>query len=393
MSSNQTITTNHLNNLIEASGDPQVSIFLRMERQGPETRKNRIELKSAIKQAQGLMKEKEVDESTAVQCLEKLEALLENEDFWQIQNHSLALYASPDGFSPFLLGVEVDPRIKVSRHFAVLPLLAELDATSQAYVLQLSEKTVKLHHWRNGSMEELEVPNLPKDMDEALQLDHEKNLQTHTVSGGREGGPPVEGLHGHGGGRENELEYRTEFMQRVNTAVVEFINTSDDPLVLATVVKNFGLYEKINTYPHLDRAFIEGNFDRVNRSELEQKTRSFLEGLHRARSQAGLADLQQVKNGERTSGDLKTLMRAAHEGRIKTLYVKWPANEITGTWNEETFEAMVDEKVQPLNDDLIDRIAAVTHKQGGLVRIVPSELWERKESCFGEFRWSESGRG
>ena len=74
---------------------------------------------------------------------------------------------------------------------------------------------------------------------------------------------------------------------------------------------------------------------------------------------------------------------------MRRLFLPWPPPTITGAWDEQSYEAMIDETPVPHHRDLVDLAATETWRRGGTVRTVPHRRWNRDEPCVGELRWKD----
>lgn len=388
MSYLEKIHSRSLESLLEERGTPRISIHLPMERRGPETRKNPIELKNALKRARELLAAQGTDEKTIDACLERAESLLDDVEFWRHQESSLTLFMSPDSFHSFVLDVPVKPWVGVSDQYAVLPVLAALDRRTRAFVLVLGENAVRLFRWRMGELEPLEVPGLPENLDAALQLDPEPSVQQHPVTRGG-GRGVVEGTHGQGMGKDQSPAYRKEFFQRVDEAVSRHLATQSAPLLLASVRENRALYQKINTYPHFAEDFLEGSFEHTSEAQLEAALAARLSERYDRQVTASMRSLREVEGEGLVADSVDEMVRAANEGRVRRLYISWPPPAITGEWKADRNRAELDERVDPRRVDLLDLAAVETWRQGGEVRPVSADRWSRESPCFAELRWKD----
>jgi hypothetical protein len=385
----QTVTSAQLEPLLRPGAGPCVSIHLPMERAGPDTRKNPIVFRNALDRVRELLGDPGADGNGLAETLKAAEAMQRDHDFWQHQEDALALFLGPETLEAFVLSVPLRPWVGVSERFSVLPLLAALSDSAQGYVLALSEKAVRFYTVQHGSLHEAEVPDLPPDLETALQLDPSQSLQGHVVARASDSTEPISGYHGHGGGKDQKNAYRTEFLQRVNDAVARHLRLATAPLFLATVRANFALYQKINTYPNLADECVEGNFDRVSTAELKEQLREVLEQHRRRRLRKCLVDLREALGEGLATAELPELLRSAAGGSLRQLFLKHLAEPVTGHWNPDTFEVELDGSVDPRHRNLIDEAASEAWCRGGKVHFVDAEQWKLDSPWAGILRWRD----
>lgn len=136
------------------------------------------------------------------------------------------------------------------------------------YLLSLTELNVKFFKVDHRDIEEIKIENMPHNLNEAIGAKSiEKQLQTH------QGRSVQESIyHGHSGDTDFQRNNLETLLRKVDHCVAEYLQGRDEPLMLATVEKTFGLYKLMNTYPNLiSNRFLHGNCDRINNKELQQK--------------------------------------------------------------------------------------------------------------------------
>lgn len=351
-----------------------VSLILPMAKRGPETRKNAIELKSALKEVRRTLEEtgKSSDEIGAL--LAPAEKLVEDESFWQHQEAALALYLAPDVFSPFKLSDPQTRRVAVGDRFFLRSVLQTLSGQNEAYLLSLSQKNVQLFHYHRGMLEEVKVPDLPKDLESALLIDPEQSLQGHTVSRSAQGGP-IQGAHGHGGAKDERLGHLRDFLTQVEKAVSGFLNQKVVPLFLATVEENEALYRKISDSDQLASNSVRGNFEHQSKEELLRAFEPVFAAYHEQTSGEFAAQIAEaVAQGEGTT-DLSEAVPAAEEGRVRLCLVADDAELRPGTWDAASREvAIFSDSSRGAESDLLDWVAAETWEKGGKVRFAQRDM-------------------
>ena len=107
--------------LIETAPDVGVSLYLPTRTHGRETRQNPIMLKNLLGQARDGLAKLNIADREAAMVLAPAAALVEDFDFWQHQDHGLALFLSETGMQVHKLPISV-PELAVTGHgFHILP--------------------------------------------------------------------------------------------------------------------------------------------------------------------------------------------------------------------------------------------------------------------------------
>lgn len=140
------------------------------------------------------------------------------------------------------------------------------------YVLTLSQNYVRLFACDNSSIQQLNVANLPANMDEVVAgKSIDKQLQRHSGAGQSESV-----FHGHQGDTDFEKNNQEHFLRAVESAVSKYLQGKTQPLVLAGVERIVSDYRHLNSYNHLAEGFVHGSFDRISESEIHSKAKDFV---------------------------------------------------------------------------------------------------------------------
>src|SRR3546814_8877787 len=78
-----------------------VSIYLRTTPLTQETKADRIELKNLTRHAIEQLQEAGVDKRRTANVAEQLDDLIDDDEFWRFQAHSLAIFATPENLRTF----------------------------------------------------------------------------------------------------------------------------------------------------------------------------------------------------------------------------------------------------------------------------------------------------
>ena len=104
-------------------GEVCVSIYLRTTPVTQEAQADRIELKNLAKEAVQQLRAAGMDKRQTIAIAEQLDDLVDDDEFWRFQAHSLAIFATPENMRTFRVPNALDPLVEVSDRFHVKPLL------------------------------------------------------------------------------------------------------------------------------------------------------------------------------------------------------------------------------------------------------------------------------
>jgi hypothetical protein len=130
--------------LITARADACVSIYLSTAPETQHVTANRIAFGNLAKAAQQQLESAGFDKHRQAALAAELAALGEDDSFWRLQAHSLAVLATPDSVRTFRLATAVTDMAEVSDRFHLTPLLRAIAFPQHAFVLALSEGAVRL---------------------------------------------------------------------------------------------------------------------------------------------------------------------------------------------------------------------------------------------------------
>jgi hypothetical protein len=131
---------------------------------------------------------------------------------------------------------------------------------------------VRLFACDKSSIQELQVENLPSNMDEVVAgKSIDKQLQRHSGAGQSESV-----FHGHQGDTDFEKNNQEHFLRAVESAVSKYLQGKTEPLVLAGVERIVSDYKHLNSYKQLAEGFVHGSFDRIPESEIHSKAKQLV---------------------------------------------------------------------------------------------------------------------
>lgn len=359
------ITTADLQRLIEGGEAPLTSIYLPMQRKGPETRQNPLVLKSALKQVGDELENREMRRPDIEAYLKPAATLLDDSSFWQHQEDGLALFLDREGMHSYRLPESFEELVMVGESFHLKPLLPVLSAEQEFYVLALSHNQVRLLRGTRWQVSELELEDVPTSLAEALWYrDPEPRLHSHATSRGA----TALTFHGHGLGEESSDEELKQFFRQVDGAVRGLITDPRAPVVLAGVGYLHPIYRSISDLEVMDKG-IEGNPDEIPAGTLHEKAWDIVS----SRQQDHLAEAQEKVAGaddDYAARTVDAVVTAAAQGRIETLFV--PArSQAWGRFDPETFEVVTGDGEGAV--DLYDVAAVRTWSTGGDVFVVEQD--------------------
>jgi len=272
---------------------------------------------------------------------ELLDELVEDEDFWLRQAHSLAVFARPSGLHSFQVANRLSPMVEVSDRFHVKPLLRSATFPQAAFVLALSANGARLIEVSpDAPPERVRVPGMPRD---AASAARKASLADRSPDRRIQGS---EGL---------KLRLR-QYARRVEEALRPILAGLELPLILAGPEPLATIFRSVSAYPHLAPVGIGGSPDERTETELAEESRQVLDELYARELRELRVRYDQRAPQGRASDDLAAIARAATFGAVDTAFVDVDAG-VPGYVDEHDGALTVDERGDADNYGVVDEIA------------------------------------
>ncbi len=386
------LSIDELKTLVENPQNPCISIYMPMQKAGPEIRQNPIRFKNLLREAQERLDAMGIRHTGSDNFLQAAEEL-DSSEFWEHQDQGLVIFISPTVFRYYQLPMEFEELVVVSDQFHLKPLLSLINNDGRFYVLALSQDNVRFFEGTRYSIQEVEVPNMPKSLDEALLYDdtaQDGQFRIATSRGGTANSFQQPGsFHGQGSpDRDEHQQAILQFFHGVDDAVSEKLKNQKAPLVLAGVEYLFAIYKQTNEYPHLVEEGINVNVDIVKPEELQEKAWQMVEPMfHQAEKQAIERYEELAGSGTgKASNDIKEIIAAAYYQRVESLFV--PVNQqIWGEFDPDTMSVDLHSEPKADDEDVLDFAAIHTLLNGGTVYAVESEQMPNGAQAAAIFRY------
>lgn len=375
----QLISREEIKTLIEQPKGNCVSIYMPTHPAGPEVRQNPIRFKNLVREAQTRLIDAGLEQEDAIALLEKSQEI-DTQEFWeQIGEQGLAIFISDKIFRYYPLPIDFQELVVVTDRFHIKPLLPILNGNGRFYILALSQQDVRFFEGTRYSVKEVEVENLPKSLDEALQRDDtakEGQFRIATSKGGTSNPFSQPGtFHGQGSpDRDKHQEDILQFFQIVDRALHDKLKLQKAPLVLAGVEYLLPLYRQANTYQHLMDEAITGNPEILSAQELHDQAWPIVEADFQKSQQAVLEQFHELFGGDtgKASNNLEEVVSAAYYQRVDSLLVA-VGQQQWGLFDPTSETVYLHPEKETGDEDLLDFVAAHTLLNGGTVYAVPFE--------------------
>lgn len=363
------VSTPEIRRLLDHTG-PCASVFLPTHRTGQASRQDPIRLKNLVNETEERLVEHGVNRSKVQAMLTPVRRALEDSAFWQHQSDGLAIYIAQDYVDMYRVPLELEERLCVGERFHVKPLLPLLHDDGRFYVIGVSPKGIRFFRGTRTGIDELWVEGFPEGLPGSRAEDYEPqgHLYSHSTRTAGRTAATEQMFPGHGEIRREEPLLR--FLRETDRAATDVLRGEKAPLVFAGVEELFPLYREVNSYDYLAGEFIHGNPEITQPGEFHKQGWKIAEAIFRQRLSVAAENFHTALSRGRATDDLCSVLRAAWEGRVGTLFLARDAHQ-WGTFDPVSGTLIPHTEPQDGCDDLLDFAAMETIRHDGEVFAVP----------------------
>jgi hypothetical protein len=349
--------------LTDDRGWPRVSMFVPTRRGIQNLDTNRITLKNQLKSAEAELVHMGLRPTQIEAVLGPTRALLEESMFWTAASDGLAVYAGLAGTRLYRLPLQLPALVAVGNRFVVWPLLPLLTTSGHYFVLTLSHFEAHLFQGTRFALGEVPLGQ--------ISLEHELRAGLRRPQAAFVGAGTGRLHRGVGGAVAPDQKILTaERFRRVDDMVREVLAADQAPLVVAGVGYLRALYERVNNYPHLLAAGVEGSPRGMTLDELRSRSWGLVEPVLRAPEIAAVSQYLRLRGTGRTLAAPADVYSAALEGRVETLFV---SSDVSG-WRAPDGERGAVRLAEAMTDgELVDLAALATLRNSGSVFAVAED--------------------
>lgn len=314
--------TTDITRLATRRPDPGVSILLPMEVAGAQTAHNATLLKNALASARTMLQDHSLEDKQIERLLEPASSLLDDHEFWQHQDHGLALYLEDsEPLSVLPVGVDLPETVVVARRFHTAPLLPLLDSGETFFILTATAHEARLYRATRQALTRLSVEGLPTEGDsDGTENDYEAPAQASPAQRPNTGSATISHAQVYGDAPPEWRDARQDdHALQIVRSLESALASSSAPVVLVAGADLLGRLRPSGRFV----ADIETNPDALSLDDLHERAlQAALPTLDAATS----ADAEQLamlrgRGDERVAHDRAELTAASASGRIDVLFV------------------------------------------------------------------------
>ena len=366
-------TRSDLTMLMDATPSPGVSFYMPTHTHGVETRQDPIRLKNLIAEARQSLESSGLNRAEIDPLLDPAVALVEDYGFWQHQDLGLALFLDAGQAHTYKLPIAFDEKVAIGPAFHLTPLLPLLAADGAFHVLTITEQNVRLFQASRFSMVEDDTAGLPTGVDEVSgESDYENPLLASPTGRPHTGAFNIGKAQVFGATPQDWRKANmVEFIRLVAAAMDQHLATDRRPVVLIADAEIQGHFQKVSDLGSLLAGVVERNPKAMDVGSMHAAAYDIVRPLldsDRKQATEKLAAL--LGSGDvRATLDAGEIVKAAHHGRIETLFLAEGA-ELWGRFDEATGKVTMGAGATATEHDLLDDVASRVLQHGGDVSIL-----------------------
>lgn len=340
--------------LIQTRADACVSIYLPATPQTQHVTASRILFGNLTRTALTQLDATGFDKRRHAALEDALNTLAEDDDFWRLQAHSLAVLATPDTLRTFRMATGVTETVEVSDRFFLKPLLRAMALPQHAFVLALSENDARLVEvFADLQPAEVRVPDLPDSAADATGRASINNLTQGTGQANADG----------------QKSLLRKYARKVDAALRTVLAGRETPLILAATEPLGPMFRSVSSYHGLLAEGIPASPDRMTEVDLASAARAVLDGYYAGQIEAAKALFHERVGQHRAITDLRAVARAATFGAVDLLLVDID-EVVPGTVDETDGSVSLAAEAGATSYGVIDEIAGRAILAGGSVLAV-----------------------
>jgi len=299
---------------------------------------------------------------------------------WHNRKKGLAVFCMSHSMTEFWLNTPVVEQVVVGPRFHIKPLLSLISPGSHFYILILSRHDVRLLEADANGCRRLHLPNLPENMEKALNLQGaDRGEQVHSAMRG-DLGKEAAVFHGQGGHRETIKDEFREFCREINRAIAPVLTTSEDPLILAGVDYELAIFRGTCDFHHVASAAVTGGTDYLTDAAIYDRALPIAEEYHKNIRHRPLEKYRTMNRRILTSEDLEEILAGSASGKIEALIVD-PDAVIMGRFDSTANRLDLGDAIDGADDLTEFAVAQTLVHRGTILTAKQNELPNDAKMC------------
>jgi hypothetical protein len=367
---------------------PCVSILLPTHRAGMEVNEqvDMTAFKSALQQAEKILKEKGADQMLIKKMLKPGYDLLREDKFWYQQSDGLAVFIADGYFKYLKLRAPLIQHVEVNTSFYMSPLVPFMVRSEYFYLLEIHKKFPRLYRVDALGIEHLQIEEMPTGVDDVVHFEEKEDDELTRAGGGSKSGGGVN-FHGLGGGQPDQKDNIALYLEEVDDTIwKKYLHRENVPLLLAGLEFVIPIYRSVSDYNFIWPEALTANYQYQQVSKLYEDAMQVMKPYFEQPLKRALEDYGNKSATELTSVNVSKIIPATYYSKVSHLFVK-KGSRIWGTFNEQDNKLDILDKESDNLDDLIDKAVIKTIQNGGEVYFMEANEMPEQGDLAAIFRY------
>ncbi len=375
------VTEKTIKQLLDRNGDTKITITMPTYKVGAERQQNPIRFKNLLSKVDDELTALGFKENDRKKILKPANEILEQSLFWSGMEHGMTVYLTRDYFEVFRLPYELEEMVYIQDHFLVTPLLPMISSSGSFNILAVSLKNTRLLRCTRTSVTDITPKEVPGDINDWMDEKPEQQLQFHT--GNNEGEKAV--FFGHGNAGEDHKEIVEEYLRDVEKALRPTLKNQADPLLLAGVERNLGLFRKIVNHNRLMEQEIDRNPDDLSDTQLRDQGWSIVREYFLSNLYQSLEEYEK-SNSELISTDPSEIIPSTITGKTGAIFIA--KNAIRwGKYDDKNHKVLYQNQRDGDAVELMNWLSMKGLETGSSVYVLPKEEMPVQSEVAALFRY------
>lgn len=371
----QHLTKSTIKELMKINAPVCLSLYMPTHRAFPQRNENPILFKNLLRQLKEQLELKRPD-ADHDSLMQPFKLLQDDEQFWQHQQSSLAIFAGAGFFKVYTLAQPVAAGTAVCNHPHLTPLIRITQAAGNYQVLCLTRDNIRLFEGNRDTLNEITLhAAVPATKEQALGDQLTPADQTGFTQGFSSAGE-----RGHasahesaGAGKQEEIDIdRQRYFRAVDKAITEhYSRPSALPLILVALPENQAFFRAVSHNPYLQDKGVTVDLSNLDTEHLRQQCWQLMSALYSEKMDSILQHYQQSHSQGLASNEFTEIEQAAETGRIATLLVEDDRLNITQINQQPPADKA--SFATAGHAEALEELALTVMQNGGDVFIVPPQ--------------------
>jgi hypothetical protein len=321
----ENLTSSTLQEIVDNQQGCAVTIYLPLHTSAspPHITENQIRIKNLLRKAAEQVRARDSNSKLADMLEAKAEELKQDQTLWKDPSPGALLCASDNFLKMIRLPIDTEEYIAVEEQFHLAPVIGLQNDLREFYLLSIAQHNPKLYR---GTMYDLKPSTieLPPSMEEAFNID-EENKKTENQGTATGSSMNTSWFNGRGGSR-NPVEHDRLLFFRAIDNIIWKSKARNLPLILAGTESITVDYRSMSKHPHLLKNIIPGNHSADDLGSLFAQAQEIIrQELIEPEHLSVVQEYQEIggANPSKVAHDIKSIDRAAAEGRIDKLLTRF----------------------------------------------------------------------